>query len=126
MFAYFMYTYGNQIMLVVLCAIFGAMGHMLKKLAGKYLDDQTKRSVARAVVQFVEQVWQKLHGKDKLRKALETAEIMLRKKGIPFDAEEMEVLIEAAVAEFNEVFKKPLLAENTASAVRVTQEFTAE
>ena len=35
-----------------------------------------------------------------------------------FDAEEMQILIEAAVAEFNEAFKKPLTAESTADAVR--------
>jgi len=37
---------------------------------------------------------------------------------INFDAEEMEVLIEAAVAEFNEVFKNPIDTESTADAVR--------
>ena len=58
-----------------------------------------------------------LHGADKLAKTLETAEALL-KKGIDFDAEEMQILIEAAVAEFNEAFKKPLTAESTADAVR--------
>ena len=56
--------------------------------------------------------------KDKLAKALETAETLLRKKGISFDAEEMMVLIEAAVAEFNEAFKAPLLEAATADATR--------
>ena len=49
----------------------------------------------------MEQVWTSLHGADKLAKALETAEVLLKKKGIDFDAGEMQVLIEAAVAEFN-------------------------
>ena len=59
-----------------------------------------------------------LHGADRLTKALETAESLLKKKGIDFDAEEMRILIEAALAEFNDAFKKPLLEESTSDAVR--------
>ena len=87
-------------------------------MATHYVNDDTKRTVAKVAVQFVEQVWTTLHGADKLAKALETAEALLKKKGIDFDAEEMQVLIEAAVAEFNEAFKKPLLADSSADAVR--------
>ena len=43
--------------------------------------------------------------KDKLNKALEAAETLLKKKGVPFDADEMMVLIEAAVWEFNKAFE---------------------
>ena len=118
MFEYFVYCYGTQILTAILCAIFGCLGYALKRLATKYVNDDTKRTVAKVVVQFVEQVWTTLHGADKLAKALETAAVLLKKKGIDFDAEEMQVLIEAAVAEFNEAFKKPLLAESSADAVR--------
>ena len=118
MFEYFVYCYGTQILTAILCAIFGCLGYALKRLATKYVNDDTKRTVAKVVVQFVEQVWTTLHGADKLAKALETAEALLKKKGIDFDTEEMQVLIEAAVAEFNEAFKKPLLAESSADAVR--------
>lgn len=111
MFEYIMYCYGDQIMATILCAIFGSVGYAVKRLYTNYVNDETKRAVARAVVQFVEQAWKALHGTDKLQKALETAETLLNKKGIPFDADEMEVLIEAAVAEFNEAFKKPAKAE---------------
>ena len=69
------------------------------------------------MVLFVEQVWISLHGKEKLKKALGVAELLLKKKGIQFDADEMTVLIEAAVAEFNAAFKKPLLDEGSAEAV---------
>ena len=112
MFEYFIYHYGTQIIAAILCAIFGCLGYAIKQLAVKYINDDTKRA------QFVEQVWNTLHGADKLAKALETAEALLKKKGIDFDAEEMQILIEAAVAEFNEAFKKPLTAESTADAVR--------
>ena len=65
-----------------------------------------------------EQIWKDIHGAEKLQKAMETAEILLKKKGIDFDAEEMKILIEAAVAEFNGAFAKPLIMEDTADAVR--------
>ena len=94
------------------------LGYAMKQLAARSLTDESKRAVACVAVQAVEQVWNTLHGADKLAKALETAEALLKKKGIDFDAEEMQILIEAAVAEFNEAFKKPLTAESTADAVR--------
>lgn len=125
MFEYFVYCYGTQILTAILCAIFGCLGYALKRLATKYVNDDTKRTVAKVAVQFVEQVWTTLHGADKLAKALETAAAMLKKKGIDFDAEEMQVLIEAAVAEFNEAFKKPMLADSSADAVRRIED-TAE
>ena len=118
MFEYFIYTYGVQIVGVILCAIFGCLGYAMKQLAARSLTDETKRAVARVAVQAVEQVWTTIHGANKLAKALETAEALLKKKGIDFDSEEMQILIEAAVAEFNEVFKKPLSDTATADAVR--------
>lgn len=116
MLEYFVYCYGTEIIGLLLCAIFGCLGYAAKKIYQNHVNDDTKRSIARAVVQFVEQAWKSLHGPDKLAKALETAEAMLKKKGIAFDADEMMVLIEAAVAEFNEAFKAPLLKEDTAGA----------
>ena len=125
MFDYFVQCYGTQILTAILCAIFGCLGYAIKRLATKYVNDDTKRTIAKVAVQFVEQVWTSLHGADKLAKALETAEMLLKKKGIDFDAGEMQVLIEAAVAEFNETFKKPLLEESSADAVRRIED-TAE
>ena len=118
MLDYFVYTYGPTLVLAILCAIFGTLGHMAKQLYVSHVNDDTKRAIAWAVVQFVEQVWHTLHGQDKLNKALATAEALLKKKGIDFDASEMTVLIEAAVAEFNDAFHKPLLAAETADATR--------
>ena len=106
MFEFFVTTYGTQLLGLILCAIFGTLGYVVKQIAKTYLDNETKLSIAANVVRFVEQVWTEIHGQDKLQKALETAEEMLRKKNIPFDADEMMVLIEAAVQEMNEVFQK--------------------
>lgn len=116
-FEYMINIYGDQILMLALTAFLGSMGYAAKKIYARHIDDDTKRAVAKTVVWFVEQVWRELHGPEKLRKALEKAEELLKKKGINWDADEMEVLIEAAVAEFNEVFRKPIDGEN-AKAIR--------
>ena len=110
---YFIWSYGIEIITLILCSIFGCLGYAAKKVYQNHINDDTKRSIAKAVVQFVEQAWKSLHGPDKLQKALETTEVLLKKKGIPFDADEMMVLIEAAVAEFNEVFHKKEITEGS-------------
>ena len=106
MFDFFIYTYGPTILLAILTAVFGVLGYGVKKIYIGHVNDETKRAIAAAAVKFVEQVWKTLHGENKLNKALETAEALLKKKGNTFDAEEMRVLIEAAVGEFNDVFRK--------------------
>ncbi len=116
-FEYMINIYGDQILMLALTAFLGSLGYAAKKIYARHIDDDTKRAVAKTVVWFVEQVWRELHGPEKLRKALEKAEELLKKKGIDWDADEMEVLIEAAVAEFNEVFRKPIDGEN-AKAIR--------
>lgn len=112
-------TYGNPLIGLILTIVFGSLGVIAKRLFDKYIDTPVKQTVARTAAAFVEQIWKDIHGAEKLQKALETAETLLKKKGIAFDAEEMKILIEAAVAEFNDAFNKPLLKlEDTADAVR--------
>lgn len=118
MFDYFIYTYGPTLAMMILCAIFGTLGHMVKRIYVTHINDDTKRSIASVAAQFVEQAWKTLHGAEKLQKALETAEALLKKNGIAFDADEMRVLIEAAVAEFNDAFHKPLEEQGTSDAAR--------
>lgn len=129
---YFFYCYGLELIGMTLAAVFGGLGIAAKRIYKAYVDKQggkldreEKIAVARIVVQFVEQVWKALHGPEKLRKALEAAQVLLAKKGIEFDADEMEIYIEAAVAEFNEAFRKPLDSEN-ANASRDNTEDTED
>ena len=118
-FEYFVYNFGIELIGLLMVTIAGCLGLAVRKCLNKWvkaqtdmLDEETKRTIARTAAAFVEQVWKTIHGADKLRKALEVAQEMLAKKGIPFDADEMMVLIEAAVAEFNDAFRKPLDSEN--------------
>ena len=106
MFEYFMVAYGNEIIVLVASAVFGMIGVLIKNMLAKYLNDETKRKIAKTVVQFVEQCYKDMHGEEKLKAALDRACELLNEKGIKVSRKEMETLIEAAVAEFNEAFKK--------------------
>ena len=106
MFAEIINEYGAEILGTLLLAMAGIFGMIAKNLVSKYLDTDTKRTLAKVVVQFVEQVYKDLHGEDKLNAALTVFAEMLIKKNIDASELEMKVLIEAAVAEFNNAFKK--------------------
>lgn len=106
MFAEFIDQYGLEIMYAVITAIAGYLGVVIKNLCTKYINDKTKAAVAKTAVQFVEQVYKDLHGEEKLNAALSAAAEMLTEKGITVSELEMRVLIEAAVAEFNNAFNK--------------------
>ena len=105
LFEQFMTQYGLQIIGTMLLALAGALGLIVKNLASKYLNDKTKQSVARIVVQGVEQVYKDLHGEGKLNQALEMFTDLLNEKGIQCSELEMRILLESAVGEFNKVFE---------------------
>jgi len=106
MFAEFINQYGLQIMYAIITAVAGYVGIVVKNLVTKYLNDKTKKAVAKSAVQFVEQVYKDIHGEEKLGEALKAASEMLAEKGITVTDLELRVLIEAAVAEFNKAFEK--------------------
>lgn len=105
-FKMFISEYGTTILYTIVCGVFAYLGVWVKSLVDKYLNDKTKREVAKTVVKAVEQVYKDLHGEEKLNKALESASEMLEDKGIKFSELEMRMLIEAAVSEFNKAFEK--------------------
>ena len=111
MFAEFINTYGTQILYAIITAIAGYVGIVVKNLVTKYINDKTKKSVAKSAVQFVEQVYKDLHGEEKLAEALVAASEMLMEKGITITDLELRVLVEAAVAEFNKAFEKKTAKE---------------
>lgn len=106
MFLDFINEYGTTILYAILTAIGGYLGIVVKNLYTKYVNDKTKEAVAKTVVQAVEQIYKDLHGDDKLNKALDSAAEMLEQKGVSVTELELRMLIEAAVGEFNEAFKK--------------------
>lgn len=100
----FISMYGTTILYAIITAVAGYIGLALKNIYQKYINDKTKRDVAATVVKAVEQIYKDLHGEEKLQKALESASDMLCSKGITISDIELRILIEAAVAEFNDAF----------------------
>lgn len=103
--------YGAEIIGTLLVALAGIFGMILKRIAEKVLDTPVKMQLAKIAVQFVEQTYKELHGEDKLDAALMALAGLLAEKKINASADEMRILIEAAVAEFNKVFDKPVVME---------------
>lgn len=101
----FISEYGATVLYAVITALAGYIGIVLKRLYTKLVNDKTKQSVAKTVVLAVEQIYKDLHGDEKLDKALKAASEMLAEKGISITDLELRMLIESAVAEFNEAFK---------------------
>ena len=106
MFTEFINQYGLEILYAIITAIAGYIGIVIKNLCTKYINDKTKRAVAKSAVQFVEQVYKDLHGDEKFNAALNAMSEMLAETGIAVTELEMRVLIEAAVSEFNAAFNK--------------------
>lgn len=101
MFAEFMKEYGFQILSTVIIAIFGYLGIVAKRLINTYLDNEQKRHFAKVAVQAVEQIYQNLHGEEKLEKAIDYITVLLGDAGIEVSNLEMRMLVESAVKEMN-------------------------
>jgi len=106
MFTEVINLYGAEILGTLLLALAGTVAMVAKNMAARYLDTDTKRTLAKVVVQFTEQVYRDLHGEQKLAAALAVFSDLLAEKNIFATETELTVLLEAAVAEFNDVFSK--------------------
>lgn len=99
-------TYGMEIIGAILTALAGVLALAVKNLATKYINTKVKQEIARTVVQGVEQCYNYLNGPEKLERAMEAAADMLNAQGITVTELELMMLLEAAVGEFNDIFKK--------------------
>ncbi len=97
----FINEYATTILYAIVTAIAGYIGIVLKNIYKKYVDNKTKKDVAKTVVKAVEQIYKDLHGQEKYDKAVEAMSQMLGEKGIAISEIEIKMLIEAAVSEFN-------------------------
>ena len=132
----FLNEYG--ILSAIITAIASALGILAKKIynktIGQKISENTKKDVAELVVKYVEQVYKDIHGEEKLQKALEAFSEMLGEKGIMISDLEMRVLLEAALAEFNNAFNKAggsddkgtELPEDFSDQLEVSEETSAE
>lgn len=102
----FITTYGATILYTILTAIAGYLGIVVKNIYQKFINDKTKKDVVKTCVKAVEQIYTDLHGEEKLNMCIDSVVSMLGEKGITITDIEVRMLIEAAVAEFNDAFGK--------------------
>ena len=100
----FLSQYGYILAYTALTAIAGFLGAQIKKRIDRVTADEEKRKAVETCVKAVEQLYQDLSGTEKLEKAKENIITMLDIKGISISEIEMDMLIEACVAEFNLAF----------------------
>ena len=121
----FINQYGFMILYAALTAIAGFLGAQIKKRIDRVTADKEKRKAVETVVKAVEQMYQDLSGREKLEKAKENILAILQSKDIAISEVEMDMLIEACVAEFNLAFlqkaKEERLEEKHGSNVSETR-----
>lgn len=101
----FISAYGVEILMAVITFVATYLGAYLKKAIDKWLNNKTKRDIAKTCVKAVEQIYKDLHGDDKLNEALAAATEMLQAENIAVTDVELRLLIEEAVSEFNKALK---------------------
>lgn len=99
----------NQIMsaimpyvITIVTAIFGYVAVAIKSKLSKKIDTDTKKEIIGETVKYVQQVYETLDGKEKLRKALDTSIEWLNEKGIQITEAEATILIESAIKGFKD------------------------
>lgn len=102
----FLQTYAPTIIYAVLTAIAGFLGAQVKRIYDRMTQDETKKKVVETCVKAVEQMYKDLNGEEKKQKAIDGIRQMLDAKGITVADIEIDMLLEAAVAEFNRNRKK--------------------
>lgn len=98
--------YLAQIILTIFLALAAFLGAQAKRLYKKYVTTEIKQSVCRTAVRFVEQVYRDVHGREKLEAAMQKASEILEEYGITISEVELVAMLEAAVNEFNNAFRK--------------------
>lgn len=88
---------------VLLTALAGAAAAQLKRILTRYTQDETKHTVVSDSVRAAEQLCEGEAGSVKKAKAAETILRLLAEKKIPISAQELDTLIEAAVAQFKQL-----------------------
>ena len=101
----FLDQYLMTIIYAALTAIVGALGAIIKKKYTEWADSKTKKDVVKTVVYAVQQLYKDLDGEEKKKKAIEQIVAMLAEKGISITEIEIDLLIEACVAEAKNAFE---------------------
>lgn len=106
MFKEFLSEYGTTLIYTVATAILGFVGIAIKSVIERFVNDKRKQKIVETCVNAAEQIYKELKGNDKLEKVKENIVAMLNEQGLTISELEMDMLIEAAVAEMNKQIKK--------------------
>lgn len=106
MFIEFVREYGATLIYTVLTAVLGFIGIAIKGLIERFVNDKRKQKIVETCVNAAEQIYKELKGNEKLEKVKENIVAMLNEQGLTISELEMDMLIEAAVAEMNKQLKK--------------------
>ena len=87
----------------LLTVLAGAAAAQLKKYLTRRTQDETKHTVVSDSVHAAEQMYGNESGGVKKSKAAETILRLLAEKNVPITAQELDTLIEAAVAQFKRI-----------------------
>lgn len=107
----FLYSSIYEILILIIAVVFTYLGNLVRKAVVNYLNTDTKKELAKIAVYAVEQTFKALHGADKKNEAIKKLTTELNNKGIPYNDNEIDDLIEAAVLNFNNGLKNKV--ENT-------------
>lgn len=91
---------------VALTLLASRLGTVLGKFWREKMKDESVRSVATTCVYAVEQMYGGKSGREKLEKALILGEKLLAGKGIRISAQDLRVVLEAALSEAKGAFEK--------------------
>ena len=82
------------------------IGSILGKFVREKMQDESVREVASVCVRAVEQMYREKSGSEKLEQALLLGEKLLTRKGIRISAQELRIVLEAALSEAKGAFEK--------------------
>lgn len=105
----------------IVTALFGYLAVRVKSKLDEKVNTQTKKEVAEATVNYVQQVFESLDGKEKLKKALETSIQWLNEKGIKVTEVEMTILLEAAIKGAKQGWNEQKLQEASVKALEAQE-----
>jgi hypothetical protein len=100
----FIDEYGTAILYAILTGLAALAGKFIKAKYDEWANTKTKKDVVKTVVFAMEQLYKDLNGPERKEKAIESIVDMLDEKGITITELEINMLIEATIAEAKNAF----------------------
>ena len=95
------------ILATFLTAAFTYLGNKIKNTYETKLKNETAKTIVDDTVRYIQQVYKDLNGTEKLEKAIEKAQEVLKSKGIILTDVEINMLIESSVYTLKNILLEP-------------------